>query len=145
MRRKVYNLIAILGLLLVVTAASAQAQTHIDGIVKVNVPFAFSVGDKSFPAGEYTVRRVSQGSDSFFIQSRETNEVQSILTVGKIKANSGDLQAKLVFNNHNGSYFLSQVWTPASSNGNELKMTKMERELAKNERNALTVAVVAQR
>jgi hypothetical protein len=65
--------------------------------------------------------------------------------VGKIKANSGDLQAKLVFNNHNGSYFLSQVWTPASSNGNELKMTKMERELAKNERNALTVAVVAQR
>jgi hypothetical protein len=145
MRRKVYNTIAILGLLFVITATAAQAQIHTDGIVKVSVPFAFSVGDKSFPAGEYTVRRVSQGSDSFFIQSRDTNEVQSILTVGKIKASSDDLQAKLVFKNHNGHYFLSQVWTPASSTGNQLKMTKLERELAKNEGNALTVAVVAQR
>ena len=44
-------------------AISAQAQTSSSQTIRARIPFTFTVGDKSLPAGLYTVRILNPTSD----------------------------------------------------------------------------------
>ena len=57
MKRQAFSLISLLSLLLV--AGSAIAQTS---QVRANVPFNFTVGDKTLPAGTYDIGAISSRS-----------------------------------------------------------------------------------
>jgi hypothetical protein len=79
------------------------------------IPFAFSVGNKVLPAGEY---RVSSEAQIIRIQSKDGKRNVAALpirTVGK----PAD-QVKLTFNRFGNDYQLSQVWLPDGV-GRELK------------------------
>jgi hypothetical protein len=41
-------------------------------------------------------------------------------------------ETKLVFNNYDGQYFLSQIWTAGENSGRELRKPRLEVALAKN-------------
>ena len=53
-----------LTILLLATAAQAQTTN-----VKANIPFDFVVGDHAYPAGEYTVKSLSQNSSALRIDN----------------------------------------------------------------------------
>jgi hypothetical protein len=141
MRKLVSSFIAFLSVALIVTAVPANAQRRSDLEIKVDVPFTFTVGDKQFPAGEYTIRRISQISSGYWIQSKDGRTVESTLSTARIADREGDSRAKAVFNNYNGNYFLSQVWL-GDGTGSVIRQGRAERELAGNGHSIGEVAVV---
>ena len=51
-------------------AVNAKAQTAAPQTIRANVPFTFTVGDKTLPAGVYTVRILNPASDRKALQIR---------------------------------------------------------------------------
>jgi hypothetical protein len=97
------------------------AQSH---LLTAKVPFDFTVGRKSFPAGEYTLK-VDANSGTIFLQSADRRYNMFALT---IPASSGKNQtAHLTFNRYGDQYFLSQIWG-RGSNGREVIRSAAERE-----------------
>ena len=116
-------------LLLMLTAVSVPAQSERS---KITIPFSFIVGQKTLPAGEYTVEPNRRNFDKvWLIQSREA-DASALFTTMPVRANQTQEETKLVFHKYGDQYFLSQIWTPGGNTGRELLMPRLERQLAKN-------------
>src|SRR3954464_5533687 len=82
------------------------------GPIQVTIPFDFTVGAKSFPAGDYLVRP-DMTSVVTSIRSADGQSAAMALThpIQAIKVSGG---TRLVFNRYGDRYFLSQVWANGS-------------------------------
>jgi hypothetical protein len=140
MRNKCLKTIGILSFLLMLTVVSVCAQSQTKGAL--TIPFDFIVGQKTLPAGEYIVEPNRRDFDNvWLIQSKDGHT--SALFVGRhVQSSETQEQTKLVFHKYGDQYFLSQVWTPGSTTGQEVNMTRTERDLAKKAVKRETVAVV---
>ena len=147
MKKQLYMVVTIIALITVAGLSSARAQTTV--LLKANVPFEFSVGSKTMPAGQYTVSCIGSGSSirTLVLRSRDGHEsilVRTISVSGKIQDN-----AKLVFDRYGDRYFFAQAWLAADSIGMQAPESRTEkhmaRELAANKQARETVAVIAKR
>jgi hypothetical protein len=79
--------------------------------MRANIPFAFTVGDKTLPAGVYTVRVLNPASDRKVLQIRsERGDVSAMVqTVPAKDAPSSD--TKLVFRRYGENYFFAKAQT----------------------------------
>jgi hypothetical protein len=96
------TLVVTLGLSAAFGPIALMAQDHL----RISVPFDFTVGTKSFAAGQYSVERLK---DSLFV-IRNVHDHTGALTFtrpGEELRESG--QAALIFNRYGESYFLSRV------------------------------------
>jgi hypothetical protein len=141
MKRQAFSLISLLSLLLM--AGSAIAQTiH----VRANVPFNFSVGNKTLPAGVYDIRDISSsGANTLLVHEREG---KSSMIVGSNtgEALKGADKTKLIFNRYGSQYFLAEIWMGGATLGRQLPKGSREKDLAKELASDLTqrrVEVVA--
>jgi hypothetical protein len=119
--------------LLLATAAQAQTTN-----VKANIPFDFVVGDHAYPAGEYTIKSLSQSSPALRIDNQDESEQGLTLsnTCNKLQPAEG---TTLVFQHLGNSYFLYQIWTEGNTSGRELPMSKAEVQIAKNNKPELLI------
>ena len=90
-------------------ATSVQAQSGSSQRIIANIPFSFSVGKTSLPAGRYTVTVLNPTSDRRILQIRSTNGRSSAMTVttgviGDVSENS-----KLVFERDGDRYYFAQA------------------------------------
>ena len=129
----------LLALTVLLLATAAQAQTT---NVKATIPFYFVVDDHAYPAGEYTVKSLSQSSAAIRIDNADESEKGITLSnaCGKVQPADG---TTLVFQRLGDNYFLYQVWTEGSSLGREFPMSKAEVQLAKNNSKPDLVIVAA--
>ena len=105
-------------------AAPLFAQTT--QTMKAQIPFAFAVGNRTFPAGEYTV-----GPAGAVLQIRSTDGKKSIYALHRsVQRPVTESQWRLVFNHYGDTYFLSELWGPGDNTGQQLVMSPRERELA---------------
>jgi hypothetical protein len=140
MKKQALKNLTMFSLLLMLTAVTVAAQSARSKIT--NIPFDFIVGQKTLPAGEYTVEPNRRDFDNvWLIQSREGNASVLIATM-TVRANQSQEETKLVFRKYGDQYFLSQIWTPGGNSGRELTMPRLEREVAKNaiERQTIVLA-----
>jgi len=91
------------------------------------VPFAFSVGNKVLPAGEY---RVSSEAEIIRIQSKDGKRTIMALPIRTDGTNPVN-QAKLTFNRYGNDYQLSQVWLPDGV-GRQLKRQRVNLDVSQN-------------
>jgi hypothetical protein len=106
-----------------VVSASAQSTTN---KVVANVPFEFSVGFKTLPAGEYSVQSIASAADGLFIQS--TNGKVSALRQSEATRRIKEKpQAHLIFHRYGERYFLAEVWTGLDNSGRQLVKSQEER------------------
>lgn len=128
MKKQLLGTFAILSLLFALAAVSVQAQSR--SRVTAHVPFAFQIGDKTLPAGDYSVKRLSQSA--LLIESTDGQTRTIAQAQRSIASDTGAKQAteKLVFRQYGEQYFLSQVWMIKGGAGRELNMTKAERNAA---------------
>jgi len=125
-RNNVYGALMILALALVVSVPMTQAQ----GRVRANVPFAFSLDQKStMPAGAYEIS--SDSSMALIVRNRDTKEARLVIASIHVEASqaAGTPHAKLVFCKYGDQYFLSQIWDGQSHIGTALPESKREKEL----------------
>lgn len=146
MKKHVYIYFATM-ILVGVLGINAQAQSRNRQQLRVDIPFAFSVGNKSLPAGEYRIQVVNPSSDHSVLQiasldGRTTMMVRTIDIEG-----SSPSRAKLTFRHYGDQYFLAQVWMAAESTGLATPSSGTEktlrRQLGKAGKNYEVVAVNA--
>jgi biopolymer transport protein ExbD len=104
----------LLGVVLASAPAAAQA-------VKVDIPFAFTVSEKSAPAGSYEVEL--QGSDAVVLRSTTAASTQFLLPVVTRLAPGSESKSRLVFDRVGTVATLSEVWL-SGRDGYLVGMTK---------------------
>ena len=141
MKKQAFRILTVLSLLLTMSAAIVHAQSKRSII---NIPFSFTVGHKTLPAGEYTVQPNRSNSDNVWLVESTTGHDSVIFTSGSAWTRETQENTKLVFNNYDGQYFLSQIWSAGDNTGRELRMPRVERQLAKSRIHREKVIVAGQ-
>ncbi|HEY6120813.1 MAG TPA: hypothetical protein VIV66_12705 [Pyrinomonadaceae bacterium] len=141
MKSHALRTLPLLTLLLMLTTISTSAQSQRSGVL--NIPFSFTVGEKTLPAGEYTVEPNRKDYDKVWLVQSKDNHTSVLVITMSVRAKETQEQTKLVFHRLGEQYFLSQIWTPGGSTGRELTIPGAERELAKNAKNRRTIVVLA--
>lgn len=131
------SVLGVLTVLLMATAAQAQ-QTH----VKANVPLDFVVGDRAYPAGEYSLNSIV--SDGSVIRIAKAQEATSADVMSHSCSNKTYTdKTKLVFRRVGDSYFLYQIWPAGRLSGREFAKSNSELRLANNQEKSELVIVAA--
>jgi hypothetical protein len=148
MKKQAY-IITVIMLVTIAGLSTAKAQTSGNPQLIANIPFAFSVGNKTMPAGEYTVSCANPASDLKVLQLRSRDGrtgvmVQTSSVIGKIQDS-----AKLMFNRYGDHYFFAQAWLPADNIGMQASQSRSEkqfaRELVREKRTTETVVATTRR
>jgi hypothetical protein len=116
------NLIGTLSL--VVLSLVLNATGHAQVVAKADVPFAFTVAQKTLPSGRYIVTTAGQGVIT--IQSYETGT--SVISLAR-KELPRNTSPKLIFHRVGNQYFLSQVWGAEGTGGLTVRTSALEKEL----------------
>src|SRR5262245_32635379 len=127
-------------ILKIVTALSIILDLSIAGFaglttrVTADIPFDFSVGNKKFSSGKYTI---SRGTSAQTLVIRDSENKDSAVFLVQNASPKKDAKAMFVFNRYGDQYFLSQVWD-GSESGSVLAKSKTARKAAKSTRDTIT-------
>ena len=134
--KKFFNIPLMMIMLVGMLAISATAQTSSTQRVTASIPFTFSVGKTTLPAGRYTITVLNPTSDRKVLQIRSLNGRSSamIFTTGVIGTASDD--AKLVFERYDDRYVFAQ----AQMAGDTTSLAAMRSKAERAERNAMAKA-----
>jgi len=148
MKKQLYTIMAIT-LLVGIMSVSGRAQNSAAPHLTTNIPFEFSVGNKTMPAGEYTVSCINPASDLKVLRLRARDGHESVMLRTNSVSRNAPGDAKLVFNRYGNQYFFAQAWFQADSTGMQASKSRSEkqivRELAANKLSREVVAIKARR
>ena len=90
-------------------AGAAQAQTSGSNSIRADIPFAFHVGNKELPAGEYNVTVLDPQSDRKVLQIR-SSDGRAAAIVNTVAADvRATANSRLVFHRYGASHFFSEA------------------------------------
>lgn len=121
--KKLIQICSMLSLVVFFSIVSAQAQ-----VVKkyaAEIPFDFNIGQKSYPAGDYTIKisKISLSTVSLALEDKEKNLLRTVLIRGN--GNVSKNEEKLVFVRDGNRRFLSEMLTEemelSFASSNEMK------------------------
>jgi hypothetical protein len=121
------------GLLVLSSSMAATQVARAEQSMVVKIPFAFTVGDATLPAGEYRVHTLDNNSAVILIRCSDADQSAMVLS-NAAQAKETLTQSKLVFQRYNDRYFLSQVWKAGSIRGRQLSKSRAEKEIAQSAR-----------
>ena len=110
-------------MLFVVLAMAGSAPAQTVSTIKVSIPFEFSFGEKTFPAGNYAL--VQPAEHFLVLRGSEGNSLAEVTTQFVESYRPAD-NTKLKFYPSNGKYTLAEVWVGESYSGVELYKAKQE-------------------
>jgi hypothetical protein len=107
--KRLFNIPLMIVALASVLAVTAKAQTSGAQRIVATIPFAFSAGKTTLPAGKYTITVLNPTSDRKTLQIRSQNgRASAIVLTTNSSINVSD-DAKLVFERHGDRYFFAQA------------------------------------
>jgi hypothetical protein len=121
------------GVLMLSSMAATQVARAQDAMV-VDIPFAFTAGNATLPAGEYRVQKMDRNSAVLLIHCWDARASALVIT-NAAQAKETQTESKLVFNRYGNRYFLSQVWNAGSIRGRQLPISPREKEMPQLARN----------
>jgi hypothetical protein len=116
-----------MGLALLMTAAAHAQTIHL----KVNVPFSFTAGGVTLPAGNYDVLSEGNGDKVLSIRDFRTKAGALVLS-NSCESLRPSLSSKLIFHRYGQRYFLSEVWVQGNTLGHQVPAGSREVEIAKD-------------
>jgi len=119
---------------LVLSSMAATQVARAQETMVVDIPFAFTAGNATLPAGEYRVQKMDRNSAVLLIHCWDTRASALVIT-NAAQAKELQTESKLVFNRYGNRYFLSQVWTSGSIRGRQLPISPREKEMPQLARN----------
>ncbi|HKU76387.1 MAG TPA: hypothetical protein VJR02_20925 [Pyrinomonadaceae bacterium] len=111
MKNKIYRVIAIFGMFLGFGMVNAQGQAP--NKVEVDIPFEFTAGKTTLPAGVYSIKRIS--SDALRLRSEDGKSAAILIAPVTHTSSDPNAEARLVFSKQGEQCFLSQIWLSATS------------------------------
>jgi len=128
MKQLITRTLTSLMLAVVWLATTAPAQST-PLVIKVNIPFEFSIGDRTFPPGDYSLVQPLQ--HLLALRDARGQTIASAFTSG-IESSSAPAISKLRFDSVAGENVLSEVWQQDSQLGQKLFATKSRSTFAKH-------------
>jgi hypothetical protein len=115
---------------------SASAQSHMV-VAKVNIPFAFQMGNQALPAGTYVIDRES----GHLILLRGPSGATGFATTIDSRRLHAATHGTIVFDQYGNKYFLRQIWQAGATEGIECLKGRAEKAavVAQNEQAASSV------
>ena len=148
MKKQAYTMIAMI-VLVGSMAMAAKAQTGGRIQLIANIPFEFSIGNRSLPAGEYTVRSISDDGCNVVLRMQSRDGKTSVMLLTSTVEGKAQDRAKLVFHRYGNRYFFAQWWVDRDSAGLEAQKSRAERaaerEIAAIKMATASVVVTARR
>lgn len=129
MKTQFISRLLILGLLIAGGAIRANAQALEEGAIEADVPFAFIVGQKTFPAGKYTLKRADDTNPGVLEISNDKGRGTIFFEAQSAEAAEYPRQTNLVFDKIGDQYFLSEIWASDTKLGYRLPKTSTEKSL----------------
>jgi hypothetical protein len=126
MKKQAYTMIAMI-ILVGSIAAEARAQNSSHTELRANIPFQFNVGDKTLPAGEYTVRQLNLRSDRAVLQIRRKDGSASVMVQMNFVNGRARESAKLTFHRYSNEYFFAEAWVDGDATGLGAPKSRAER------------------
>jgi len=126
------NIRMLLAIALLLGAVSVYTQAENVPFIRVSIPFDFTVGNQTLPAGDYTISDSDVHPQTFiWLQSLDGKQLAVVHTQQTFALNPS-ARTQLIFQHSGGEYFLSQVWTLGSTSGREVRLSDRAKELARN-------------
>ena len=92
-----------------VLVVGAKAQTSSAQKVNANIPFTFTAGKATLPAGKYTITVINPSSDRKILQIRSLNGRSSTMVQTTTSSGQASDDAKLVFERDGDRYVFAQA------------------------------------
>ncbi|HET6976840.1 MAG TPA: hypothetical protein VFI24_10985 [Pyrinomonadaceae bacterium] len=107
--KRIFNIFFASIILATAFITGAQAQTSSPQRVTASIPFTFTTGNKSLPAGKYTISVVNPSSDRKALQIRSLDgRFSAIVLTNAVNGNVSD-NSKLVFERYDDRYFFTHA------------------------------------
>ncbi len=106
-----------------VASANAQSRRSI-----ADVPFEFVAGNKTLPAGHYTIADSTLAGNVVQITARKKDASVFAMTVG-LSTKAANEEGKLVFHRYGNRYFLAEIWTGGNREGQKLSKSREEKSI----------------
>lgn len=116
-------LLLVVALAFVTAVANGQSRRSI-----ADVPFEFVAGDKTLPAGHYSIADMTMGREVVKISATKKDASVFAMTV-RLSRNAADDQGKLVFHRYGNRYFLAEIWTAGDREGQKLRKSREEKAI----------------
>ena len=131
MKKQGYTTTILILFFVLIGFSRASAQTSGAQRLTANIPFNFNVGDKTLPAGNYSVSFINTSSDKRVLQLVPSAGGAAILIQTTDVVRNREETAKLVFNRYGNQYFFAQVWLPADGIGMQAPKSEYEKRIAR--------------
>jgi hypothetical protein len=129
MKYRIARILASLFAGVLLLGTMAQAQFLHDHVVTFVVPFEFTIGQKTFPSGSYSLVRI----EPYLLQLRDADKRSLTEVVTRsVQASQAPDQSKVLFYSENGRHLLGQVWLGKETLGQEIYRPKNGSVLAKH-------------
>ncbi len=146
------RIVAIVGVVAFLVAVPSYAQGA--NSLRATIPFDFTVGKTTLPAGDYIVGEQSESPTALRIKSADTGGDVIVITSGlekgwraigarAVSQRNGPAEPYLLFHRYGSRHFLAQVWT-GNQEGREINKPKVERKMASAGQRVEIVTILAQ-
>jgi len=126
--RKLSLIVASLTILVLLSTGLAYSQIGLI-VIRGDIPFNFTVVDKTLPEGNYDVKKVATSGVGFF-HIRGTENQERAVFYGNAVEKTGKLSKPMfVFRRYGDNYFLAEIWT-GDTIGSELPKSAKERQIS---------------
>jgi hypothetical protein len=116
---------AAIALLIIATFIAAGPASAQDNLVKVTIPFNFTVGDQTLPSGAYTIG--SRVTTPAILTIRNWDKNVAILSMGLPNQSNPGHDNMLVFHRYGNQYFLHEIRSEGTSVNVYFPPTKAEK------------------
>ncbi len=132
MKRQILHKMMLGMFLMLLAVGMAYAQNE-GQIFRATIPFSFSVGTHSYPAGDYTLQPMRQHASLTYtmILRNQRGEILANFLTNSLGSGGAVGTAKLVFNRYGGRYFLAEARQAGNNIGWQLIKSPSEIEVAK--------------
>jgi hypothetical protein len=111
--------------------------------IHVNIPFSFTVGDTTLPAGEYIIR-TPQDVDPHVLQLQSADGHTAVVFISNIAhSETPPSKTEVIFKNFGDKNFLSEVWVQGNSEGAKLADSRAEQRLEEKQGKPKMISVPA--
>ena len=131
MKKTTLNLMLTLTCIAALTALALAAVPAT--LMTAKIPFAFHVGNNTFPAGTYVVSRASS-PDIVILRNEQAAKNVGTITRANFSRTANE-KAQLEFRRYGDQYFLARVMPAGSDTNLELQKSRSERDAADGAKN----------
>jgi len=108
-------------------------------LLKVHVPFEFSVGGMTLPEGDYDVLHLI--NPNWILLRSGDGRAAATVVVRVSPTSAAEAATRLVFNRYGDHNFLWQIWTAQDNEVHECTISGAERTVARRSQQAPQVAI----